>query len=181
MAHMPNTRLPALTPSPDGKWLHCPACSKGYWGAFRPTDFIVEKFTAHVTRKHADQAPVAAEAGVEAPADAPANVVPFKAQRKPAKAKAPAKAKVAKVAAKAAAKGDGAVRIVREAGPSTADLLGDAMADLLNDGLNFELDPRLQLAQGPRMFPEEGGDGPRRAFRNQQLKRDAAARRGIAS
>ena len=154
MAHMPNTRLPALTLSPDGKWLHCPMCSKGYWGTFRPTDFVVEKFTAHVERKHKgdaalphDDAPLTS---IGAAAEAAAAVLP--APKAPAKA--PAKAKVAKAAAKAAARGDGAVRIVREAGPSTADLLGDAMADILND-MGGELNPRLQLAQGPRQFTDE--------------------------
>lgn len=167
MAHMPNTRLPALTLSADKKWLHCPQCSRGYWGAFRPTDFIVEKFTAHVTRKHAEQAPItsiAAAAEEAAAADLRAKAAPAPKVAKAAKpARKPAKAKVAKIAAKAAAKGDGEVRIIREAGPSTADLLGDAMADIVND-LGLELDPRLQLGQGPREDLEvrEVDRGPRR-------------------
>ena len=36
-----------LRKSADGKWLHCPQCSKAYWGAFRPTDFVKGKFDAH--------------------------------------------------------------------------------------------------------------------------------------
>jgi hypothetical protein len=132
---MPNTRLPALTRSADGKWLHCPDCTRGYWGAFRPTDFIVAKFTAHVTRKHGDaalphaDAPVTsigaaadAAAALDAAVKARVAVAPVAPAAKPKRA--PARARVAKIAAKAAARGDGAVRIIREDGPRTADLLG---------------------------------------------------------
>lgn len=166
MAHMPNTQLP-LVPSADGKWLKCPQHEDAYWGAFRPTVFIAGKFAAHVERKHkADKA--GAEAGAEAPAadhlsdhaDFIPNVVKQNARRQAANAR------------KAKAGVDGAVRIIREAGPQTRDLLGDAMADILND-MGFEIDPRLQLAQGPRMFADEGGDAVRAARRN-HMARNAA-------
>lgn len=175
MAHLPNTALPGIRPSDDGKWLRCPQCEDAYWGAFRPTDFIAAKLAAHVERKH--KAAPEAEAGVEAPAAA--QLLP--------KAKAPAKPKraVAKANAKAAKKGDGPVRVVREAGPSTADLLGDAMADILAD-LGGDLNPRLQLGQAARNFTDQDGNrdnrarmggrkGPQLNTRGRQALADAAA------
>jgi hypothetical protein len=150
MAHLPNTQLAALRLSEDKKWLRCNQCSAAYWGAFRPTDFVKSKFDAHVERKHKPEQ----EAGAEAPA----------AAQLPAQPKAPKAPKAqAKANAKAARKGDGPLRIVRAAGPSTADLLGQDVAALLNE---LELAPRLQLAQGPRNFSDEGNnrfDGPRKA------------------
>lgn len=157
MAHLPNTQLPNVRPSDDGKWLRCPQCDDAYWGAFRPTDFILAKLTAHVERKHK-----AAEAGVEAPA----------AAQLP-RPKAP-KAQGARAAAKAAKKGDGPVRVVRE-GPKTADLLGDAMADILND-MGFEIDPRLQLAQGPRVELEDRNVDRERQAKDINRGQDVIAR-----
>jgi hypothetical protein len=140
MAHLPNSAFPAVRPSPDGKWLRCPQCSEAYWGAFRPTDFILAKLTAHVERKH--KAPAAPDDA------AAANLLPAPKQKR--------KAGVGKrAAAKAEAKGDGRVQIARVA---TTDLkvLEQGVADALAD-IQAELNPRLQLAQGPRDFPEDGG------------------------
>ena len=151
MAHMPNTRLPALRPSADAKWLHCPDCSKGYWGAFRPTDFVATKFAAHVERKHAAKAQEGVD-GDAVPAQLPRAKAPRAVPQVPA---LPGMAPLGKkAAAKAAKKGDGPVKVVREKGPATADLLGQAMADILQD-MGGELNPRLQLAQGPRNFTDE--------------------------
>jgi hypothetical protein len=151
MAHFPNTALPLARLSADGKWLKCPACSNAYWGAFRPTDFITAKLAAHTERKHKAQV---AEAGDEPAADLPAK------KARPA-ARARNAAKVAKIAAKAAARGDGQVRIVRT---SELNLIANDIVDEIAQAL--ELDPRLQLAQGPRNFSDEGNnrfEGPRRA------------------
>ena len=158
-----------LRRSPDGKWLHCPQCSRAYWGAFRPTDFVRAKFDAHTARAHKAQD---AEAGDE-PAVAVLPAKPAKAARAPRPApRARNAAKIAKIAAKAEAKGDGPVQAGRVA---TAELqvLEGAVLDALAD-IHLELHPRLQGGQGPRDFPEEGGDRVRQGVRNFNARRAAA-------
>jgi len=146
-----------LRKSADGKWLHCPQCSKAYWGAFRPTDFVKGKFDAHCAKAHG----AAAEAG-DAPADA--NLAPQPKARPAPRARNARQ--IAKIAERAAAKGDGEVRVLREVreSPSTAEILGQQMANDLFD-IALMLNPRLQGGQGPRMFADEGGDRVRQANR----------------
>lgn len=175
--------------SADGKWIQCTACSKAYWGAFRPTDFVSGKLAAHVAKAHK------AEAG-DAPADAadllpkakavvvpqvPAlpGMAPLGAAPKPARKPAQGK----RAAAKAAARGDGPVRIVREAGPSTAELLGDDLANLMAE-VNVDVAPRLQGAQGPRNYTDHEGDRDRRengGNRNLRLEVERSQRAAAAA
>lgn len=117
----------------DGKWVRCGGCSKAYWGLFRPTAFIADKFQAHLAKAHkAPQAPV--EVGADAPA---------------ADARPEAKAEFSDHA-------DFVPAVIRQAQAAqrlAAKKAHDPLADIA-----LELDPRLQLAQGPRFFPDEGGD-----------------------
>lgn len=133
----------------DGAWVRCPDCTRGYWGLFRPTAFITGKYAAHCKKAHPQaQAEAAADAASPAPrqgqahsdhADFVPNII-------------------RKVAARQAANANGPCKVVREAGPHTP--LNDPLADIA-----AELDPRLQLGQGPRMFPDEGGARARKAKR----------------
>jgi hypothetical protein len=156
IANLPNT-LRA-----DGKWIRCGGCSKAYWGAFRATDFITAKFAAHVRKAHNPAAVAEAEAA-DAAADAPSDHADFVPQV------------VAEVQARQAENANGPVKVVRPAGPHTpVDPLADIAA---------ELDPRLGLAQGPRMFPEQGGALPRRGIRknaNNGQAAVAAAQAGLS-
>jgi|SRR5215510_7197416 len=137
MAHLPNTRLPGLRPSADGKWLRCPLCSAAYWGAFRDTDHIASRLNKHLAKSHAGEVePVGGPAADAAPAR------------------------------KLKASANGPVQIVREAGAPVTD---DPLAQIGN-----ELDPRLALGQGPRMFAEEGGDKRRAAGRANRARQAAA-------
>jgi hypothetical protein len=149
MAHLPNTRLPLVRPTDDGKWLRCPQCSKAYWGAFRPTDFVLDKLNAHLDKAHKAQGP---EAGADAPADIP---VAKPVAKRPAPRARNAR-KIAKIAEVAQKKGDGPVQIVRTAGPRTPDL--ELLADdiVVDIAQAMALHPRLQGGQGPRDFPEDG-------------------------
>src|SRR5262245_53449307 len=110
MANILNFRT-GVRLSADGKWIHCAQCSGAYWGAFRPTDFVQGKLTAHLAKKHA------AEAGADAPADAQLR----------ARVGTPQVIAVPQVkprrAPKAPKKQDGDVVIVREVGPATAALV----------------------------------------------------------
>src|SRR5262245_15077608 len=160
MANILNFRT-GVRLSPDGKWIACSQCSKAYWGAFRPTDFVNGKLAAHVAKAHK---------AVEVEADASAAQLP--AAPAPAKPARPApRARNAKLAAKAKAKGDGEVQQVRL---NTADMavLEAHVQDALRD-IGLELDPRLQLAQGPRFFPGEGGA---RAVKDRNKGQDVVAR-----
>jgi hypothetical protein len=123
----------------DGKWIRCGGCDKAYWGAFRPTDFIAAKFSAHVNKAHNPDAVREAEAADAAPASirqpsdhadfVPNIIADCEAQQARNRAALPT-----------------------EHNTPVDPLVEDALADIA-----FELDPRLQLGQGPRMFPEEGG------------------------
>jgi len=162
-----------LRKSADGKWLHCPQCSKAYWGAFRPTDFVRGKFDAHCAKAHkaaeAGDAPADANlAGRHATTDTPCSVqgclgCPPRARAARPAPRARNARQIAKIAERAAAKGDGEVRVVRES-PNTAEILGAQMANDLFD-IALMLNPRLQGGQGPRMFADEGGDRVRQSGR----------------
>jgi|SRR5262245_7424396 len=139
MAHLPNTRLPGLRPSADGKWLRCPLCSAAYWGAFRDTDHIASRLNKHLAKSHAGEVePVGGPAADAAPAR------------------------------KLKASANGPVVVVRAPG-APVTLPSDPLAQIAG-----ELDPRLALGQGPRMFAEEGGDKRRAAGRANRARQAAA-------
>src|SRR5215471_10920058 len=187
MAHLPNTQLPTVRPSEDGKWLRCPKCSKAYWGAFRPTDFVLDKLNTHLEKAHKADA----EAGADAPAAAvlrhatantpcgvpgclgcPVAIVPAR-KPKPAPRARNAR-KIAKIAEVAQKRGDGPVRIVREAGPRTPELLDIDIAQEIAQALA----PHLHGAQGPRNFSDEGNNrfAPERVAKDANKGQDVVAR-----